>query len=219
MESAALTRVAVWDAPVRLVHWAFVIGVAGAWWTGETGRLDWHRYCGYGLLGLLVFRVYWGFFGSAAARFAGFLRGPRAILAYLRARPRAASPGHSPLGGLGVLALLTLLTAQVTLGLFAVDIDGIESGPLSHWVSFATGRACAWGHQVVFNVLLAFIGLHVAAIAYYGLVLRQNLVGTMIHGQRALPPATSRSLARVSLPALIVGVGLAVAVVWFISRG
>ncbi|MCC7462466.1 MAG: cytochrome b/b6 domain-containing protein [Gammaproteobacteria bacterium] len=207
----------VWDLPVRLGHWALVALVAAAWWTGETGRLDWHRWGGYALLGVLVFRVYWGFFGSPAARFAGFLKGPRAIIAYLRARTHAPSPGHTPPGGLSVLTLLSLLIAQVGLGLFAVDVDGIESGPLSHWVSFETGRTCAGAHHVLFNVLLAFIGLHIAAIAWYRLVRGENLLATMIHGRRELPPGTSPAPARLSMPALIVGVALAAAVVWYVS--
>ena len=148
----------VWDIPTRVVHWSFVLGLAFSWWTAETGRLEWHRWSGYTLLALVLFRVYWGFAGSSTARFRNFVRGPRAIREYLRAPP-AVTVGHNPLGALSVLALLGLLLMQIVLGLFAVDVDGIESGPLSLYVSFETGRACAEWHEVVFNALLALIAL------------------------------------------------------------
>src|SRR5262245_40644327 len=130
-------NVKVWDVPTRLVHWLMVLAVATSWWTGDTGRLEWHRWSGYTLLGLVIFRVYWGFFGSSTARFRQFVRGPREVASYLRGTWRV-TPGHNPIGAWSVLALIALLSAQVVLGLFAVDVDGIESGPLSLYVSFET---------------------------------------------------------------------------------
>lgn len=80
--------------------------------------------------------------------------------------------------------MLALLALQVLLGLFAVDVDGIESGPLSHLVSFDQGRAAAALHELVFNILLAFIALHIAAVLFYLVVRRRNLVTPMITGYR-----------------------------------
>lgn len=210
------TRVRVWDLPTRLVHWLLVLGIAVSWWTGDTGRLEWHRWSGYGLLGLVAFRIYWGFFGASTARFRNFLRGPRTVVQYLRgAWPPAA--GHNPLGALSVLALLLALLAQIVLGLFAVDVDGIESGPLSLYVSFDAGRAAAQWHEALFEVLLWLIALHVAAIAYYGFVKRQNLAAGMLHGKRdygrELPPVRYASAVQ-----LIVGVVLAALLTWLVTR-
>ena len=56
-EQPSPTRVRVWDVPTRLVHWLIVIGVAISWWTGDSGRLEWHRWSGYGLLALVAFRL------------------------------------------------------------------------------------------------------------------------------------------------------------------
>ena len=172
------------------------------------------------MLGLIVFRLYWGVAGSTASRFASFVRGPRAILAYLRALPTRASPkspGHNPLGALSVLVLLVLLLAETVLGLFTVDVDGIESGPLASWVSFDAGRACAQWHHLIFNVLLWLIGLHLAAIAFYALYKRENLVGPMIHGRKILPP--QGSIASGSWPRVGVGAALSIAIVWLTARG
>jgi cytochrome b len=206
----------VWDLPTRLVHWSLVVGIALSWWTGETGRLEWHRWSGYGLLGLVTFRIYWGFFGASTARFRNFLRGPRTVVQYLRgAWPPAA--GHNPLGALSVLALLALLLAQIVLGLFAVDVDGIESGPLSLYVSFETGRGAAEWHGALFDALLWLIALHIAAIAYYGFVKKQNLAAAMLHGERDLGrelPAVQHA----SAVQLAVGVVLAALLTWLVTR-
>ncbi|HEY5808433.1 MAG TPA: cytochrome b/b6 domain-containing protein [Povalibacter sp.] len=218
-------RIQIWDVPIRLAHWLMVILIAVSWWTAENGQLEYHRYSGYTLLGLLVFRIYWGFAGSATARFANFVKGPKSIALYLKQLPRRVSehsvsvPGHNPLGALSVLALLLLLLAQVSLGLFAVDVDGIESGPLSHLVSFETGRACAEVHETLFNVLLAIIALHIAAVLFYFFYKRDNLITAMIHGKRVV--ATDAEIAPVRTPRVpfVIGVILAAGVVWWITRG
>src|SRR5690606_41063123 len=77
--ASSVARVRIWDVPTRLVHWLIVASVATSWWTAERGDLELHRYSGYLLLGLLLFRIYWGFAGSSSARFAHFVKGPRAI--------------------------------------------------------------------------------------------------------------------------------------------
>ena len=210
------TRVPVWDVPVRLVHWLMVLSVAGAWWTADTGRMDWHQYCGYALLALVSFRVYWGFLGSSTARFSQFMRGPREIVNYLKGR-RAHVPGHNPLGALSVVALLALLLTQVVLGLFTVDVDGIESGPLSTYVSFDAGRLAANWHDKLFDVLLWLIGLHIAAVLYYVLIRKENLIGPMLSGKRAYDsdqPAVKTG----SVILLIVGIALAGMLTWWVSR-
>lgn len=177
--------VRVWDLPVRLAHWLLVLLCAFSWWSAEEGRLDWHRLSGYAVLGLVVFRIVWGLVGSETARFASFLRGPKAIAAYLSSKSDAIRQvGHNPVGGWAVVALLGALLVQAVLGLFAVDVDGIESGPLAVFVSFDAGRAAASAHHLVFNLLLGLIGLHLLAIAFYALAKRQNLIGPMLSGKR-----------------------------------
>ena len=213
---AAVALVRVWDLPTRLAHWSFVVGVMFSWWTAETGRLEWHRWSGYALLGVLLFRLYWGFFGSSTARFSQFVRGPRAIASYLRGAWTNA-PGHNPLGALSVLGLLGLLLLQIVLGLFAVDVDGIESGPLSLYVSFETGRRCAEWHEWVFNALMVLILVHVIAVLYYLVRKRQNLVGAMVTGKREFETQMA-PVTRGSWLSLLVGIVLASGVTWAVSK-
>ncbi|MET0293753.1 MAG: cytochrome b/b6 domain-containing protein, partial [Phenylobacterium sp.] len=181
-------RVRLWDLPTRLFHWLLVGLVAFSWFTVETGRLPWHRYSGYAILGLIVFRLIWGVVGSSTARFASFVKGPAAVARYARslfAKGHAALPGHNPMGGWSVAAMLALLALQVGMGLFVVDDDtGFESGPLSGYVSYERGLELGEWHEIMFNVLLVLIGLHLAAVLFYLLFKRENLISAMLTGRR-----------------------------------
>ena len=180
-------RVLVWDGAVRLFHWLAVLLVALMWWTAENGVMDWHRRLGIILLSLLVFRFIWGLIGPPTARFARMTFHPRAVFAYFRdllsGRHRPAF-GHNPAGTLSVFAILLVLCVQVGTGLFAVDVDGLESGPLARHVSFEAGRQAAEIHETSFNILIALILLHVAAIVTYLIAFRDNLVRPMVTGRR-----------------------------------
>ena len=211
-------RVALWDLPTRIVHWALVLLIPFSWWSAEEHHMDWHRLSGYVILGLLTFRLIWGLVGSSSARFASFVRGPRDVVAYARGLGGAVL-GHNPIGGWNVVALLTLLVGQVGLGLFAVDIDGLESGPLSHWVSFEAGRTAAEWHEGAFKLLQVLIGLHIAAVLFYLFVRRDNLIAAMFSGVKTVDAAPAKSptiapLGRALLVALI-----AASLAWWVSQG
>ena len=181
-------RVMVWDGAVRLVHWLMVLLVPLLWWTAEQGHMDWHKRFGLVMFGLVLFRLLWGFLGTWTARFGPMLKRIGSVGSYLRKlrrREPGATFGHSPLAVLSVFALLLALTIQVATGLFSVDVDGLESGPLAVTISFETGRQFAEVHEFNFNLLVALIGLHVAAIAFYHFVLKEKLVRAMVTGRRS----------------------------------
>ena len=212
-------RVRLWDAPVRLTHWLLVGLIAFSWWAVED-HLNWHRWSGYAVIGLVVFRIYWGFAGGGAARFASFVKGPKATLAYLSTlgrRDRSTTPGHNPLGALSILAILAVLAAQVGTGLFAVDIDAFEGGPFSDRVSFDQGREIAEWHELVFRVLQGLVVLHVAAVLFYLIWKRTDLIGPMVTGRRRLP--SDPGLAGAPLWRFVLGVALAGAIAWALAKG
>ena len=182
-------RVRVWDLPTRLFHWSLLVAVGVAWWSITVHNLTIHRTAGAVVAGLLVFRLWWGLFGASTARFGDFVKGPVAVLRYARGQTASGpvSAGHNPMGGWSVIALLAVLVATVALGLFAVDVDGLESGPFAGLVTFEDGRLASRLHDTAFDALKVLVVLHLAAIAYYAVVKRQNLVGPMIDGQK--PPA------------------------------
>jgi cytochrome b len=181
--------VRIWDLPIRLFHWTLLGVVLLAWRTAETHELGLHRLAGSAVAGLLVFRLWWGLFGGSSARFASFVKGPKAVWGYARAlfSGGAAEPeaGHNPLGGWSVAALLTCLLVLVGAGLFAVDVDGLESGPFAGRVDFDLGRLASHIHALAFDALEALVALHLAAIAFYAIVKRRDLVGPMLTGRSA----------------------------------
>jgi cytochrome b len=182
-------RYRVWDGPVRLFHWAVVLIVLAQWASAEWNLLsmDWHFRLGYVMLGLVIWRVLWGFFGSENARFAHFLRGPAAIASYapttLERKPDAMA-GHNPLGGWAVIALLAVLLVQAGSGLFSSD-DIFRFGPLAERVSADTMDVMSDLHETLTDVLIALIAVHLAAIGWHLAWKRENLITPMITGRRA----------------------------------
>lgn len=174
-------RVRVWDLPTRLFHWTLLVLVVAAFVTGEIGgnAMAWHGWTGLGILGLIVFRVVWGFVGSTYARFSHFVRGPGAIHAYLRGEWLGL--GHNPLGALSVLGLLALVAFQVGTGLFSND-DIAFRGPLQTLVSDAISNQLTGWHHLGKNLLIALVALHVGAVVFYVRVKKHNILKPMVLG-------------------------------------
>ncbi len=179
-------RVPTWDLPTRIFHWSIVLLIPFLWWSAEEGRMDLHIPAGIAMFGLLLFRLIWGVFGGSTARFAVFVKGPRALRAHIGGRS-IPGVGHNPLGALSVIAMLIVLALQAGLGLFATDEDGLASGPLAHLVSYDVSEALTELHHDLFNLLAALIALHVAAIIFYLIVRRRNLVRAMLVGDGEAP--------------------------------
>lgn len=228
MPSTQISRhtVRVWDLPTRLVHWLLAACVVFSIVTAKIGgnAMDWHFRSGYVILTLLVFRLLWGLFGGHWSRFATFVRGPGTVWRYARGKPRAGDRfdvGHNPLGALSVLAMLVFLAAQVASGLFADD-EIMHTGPLIRYVSGSTSLKLTAYHKLIGQwVIIALVVLHVAAVLYYVVGKKRNLIGPMVHGDMtsvepapaAADGAAARGLAVVLL-ALCAG-----AVAWLVSLG
>jgi cytochrome b len=180
--------------------------------------MEWHQRSGLAILLLLSFRLLWGFVGSSTSRFANFLHGPRGVATYLRGE-EPPLPGHNPLGGWSVIAMLVLLCLQVGTGLLAVDVDGIESGPLSYLVDFDQGRTAAAIHHTSFNILLGLIALHILAITFYLVVRRRNLVARMVTGRDPTLPPEVETMVRGKGWVLVAVLGVAMLFTWWISNG
>ena len=187
--------VRVWDPATRLFHWALVILVAFNIYTGSVGgrgEMDLHMKSGQAILTLVLFRVVWGLVGSRHSRFGDFVRGPAAVVGYLRRllRGGAEAPpvrGHNPLGGWSVMAMLASLLVQAGTGLFSND-DIFTEGPLAKTVSKATSDTLTWVHHVNSKVLFVLIAVHLLAVFGYLIVKHDNLIRPMITGRKEMPP-------------------------------
>lgn len=182
----ALRAVRVWDLPVRLFHWSLVALLVASWASRKLDYMEVHRWSGYAILILVVFRFGWGLVGSRHARFEDFLRTPRAMREYMAdilAGRKTVFLGHNPAGGWSVIAMLVCLLAQAVTGLFVTD-DVLFDGPFHRAVSEATSHRLKQLHGINFNVLLLLVGLHLAAIAFYRVAKGENLVRPMVTGTK-----------------------------------
>ena len=186
-------KIRIWDLPLRLFHWLLVLAVMGSFVTVKLGgnAMIWHARLGYFVLALLLFRIVWGFWGSRYAKFSQFVKGPRAILEYLKSGHE--TPGHSPLGALSVLALIGLFLAQSLAGLFASD-DIAFDGPLVKYVSSSWVEWLTSLHRWNEWVLLGLVAIHVAAIIYYKRWKGIDLIRPIINGHKEFSESQSKQI-------------------------
>lgn len=192
LEASSPRRLRVWDLPTRLFHWALAICFVGLMATGTLGgsAMVFHFRFGYAVLTLLLFRLVWGVMGGRWSRFSNFVVSPAALLRYLQGRSHGLEVGHSPLGSLAVLTMLTLLSLQVGTGLVSDD-EITFAGPLSAWVPNAwVSLATSYHARVGKWVLIALVIVHLGAIFFYTLK-KQGLVAAMLHGDKLLPTTNS----------------------------
>ncbi len=164
----------MWDRPTRLFHWLFAGSVIGAWGLAEVSR-DLHEWLGYLALVLVTFRLFWGWFGNAYARFAAFTPGIQELQSYvgdlLRCREKRYL-GHNPLGALMVFTLLSLVVVASLSGWYLETDAGFGSDE---------GHAL---HEWAVLLLEIAVPLHVVGVIYTGLRHRESLVMAMIHGRK-----------------------------------
>ena len=174
-------RIRLWDLPTRPFHWLLALCVIAALVSGQIGGklIDLHGKIGLAIVGLIAFRLVWGFAGSTYARFAHFFPTPGKIKAYLNGEWQGL--GHNPLGALSVFGLILLLTVQVLTGLFAND-DIAFVGPLYELISKSLSNRLSGIHELLSNALIALVVLHLAAIVFYVRVKKDNLLKPMVTG-------------------------------------
>jgi cytochrome b len=210
-----------WDLPVRLFHWLVVLLVISQIVTASVGgtAMQFHAFGGYAILTLVLFRVLWGFFGGTHARFRDFVRGPGAVVRYaksMRRGPHSAHRGHNPLGGWSVLAMLGSLLVQATTGLFAND-DVMMEGPLAKHVSDRASEIVTAIHDVNAVVLLTLVAVHIAAVLFYLLARKENLIAPMITGRKqSVTSDESARYGKLWLAAVLLG--CSAAAVYFVVR-
>lgn len=211
-DATPLARIRLWDLPTRLFHWSLVVAVTVAIVTGKAGGewMELHGRAGLAIVGLVSFRLAWGFLGSRYARFLTFLPTPKSLLSYLKGEWQGV--GHNPLGALSVLALLSLLGAQAFTGLVGNDSNAFY-GPLFELVDESLSNKLTGWHHLLADGLLVLIGLHVVAIAFYLAIKRDNLVRPMVTGWKEVPKGNQGG-GRARPIALIVSVIVAVVAVY-----
>ena len=178
----------VWDIFVRVSHWLIVLLVISAFVSANFGDAEfkWHSWNGYAIFVLVTTRIIWGLVGSTTARFSHFIKSPFQVFYYLRDLLTGKSIqflGHNPAGGWMVVVFWIVLLAQATTGLFSSD-DIVAEGPLTYTVSEDTVMEMTGWHNLIFNVLLALIALHLVAVIFHQWKKKEKLVQAMFHGKK-----------------------------------
>lgn len=193
-------RILVWDLPTRVFHWLLAWSFAGAFVTAESERLRGiHVVLGYTVLGLVAFRLAWGFIGTRYARFSSFWYRPRRVAAYLKS-VFSGTPehhiGHNPAGSWAIFGLLSLAAAAGASGWLVYNDIG--------------GRLAEGLHEGIANVMLALVAVHIAGVAVSSLLHRENLVRAMWNGGKR-----GDARAAASGPRTAIGIALLAAVLAF----
>ncbi|MCA8869786.1 MAG: cytochrome b/b6 domain-containing protein [Rhodobacteraceae bacterium] len=197
-EGAAVTKARIWDPWIRAFHWGLVAAFAIVWLTADEVQKV-HEIAGYIIAGLIAFRLIWGLVGSRYARFSQFLRGPKATLSYCRdmalGRERRYL-GHNPAGAVMIVALLFTLAATALTGWLIEEPD--RTARLPELVQIVPpARADEAGHhdhkkndtledvhEVLANLLLMLVALHVAGVILASVRHRENLARAMVTGKK-----------------------------------
>lgn len=167
----------VWDPLVRVFHWSLVLGFAIAWISAED-LVGLHRYSGYFVGILVAIRVLWGLAGPQYARFSQFVRGPRAVMDYLKSMLAGREKryvGHNPAGGaMVVVMVLTLIVTSATGWLTTLP-------QYRHWGLLKEG------HDAVASLTMILIVMHVSGVVLASLRHKENLARAMVTGEKRAP--------------------------------
>jgi len=177
--------VRVWDPLVRLFHWSLLIAVGVAYFTQEQ-HYEEHLLSGYVVLGLVVFRLFWGVAGSRHARFTQLCPTPATLLSHLKSMARLQAPrylGHNPAGGVMVIALLLCLSCIALSGI-ALDAAENRSGPLASARLFLYTDTINAIHDYATQLLLVLVALHVLGVVLSSVLHRENLPLAMVTGKK-----------------------------------
>jgi cytochrome b len=171
----------VWDVPTRIFHWLLVICFAGAWLTAESERLQMIHYAfGYSACALVFFRLLWGVIGTKYARFSQFIKNPKEMVTHIKSLligHQDISPGHNPVGGIVMFGLMLII---LLIGL---------SGYLS--VKEIFGDFMSEMHEVVSNLALGLVAIHIVAAVIMSVLQKENLISAMVTGKKQGLPEQS----------------------------
>lgn len=176
-------RMTVWDSPIFVTHWLLAICFVGAILTQESEKFRLvHVTMGYTMLGIVGFRLIWGFIGSKYARFTTikprFLRVRENIQAILGGN-KEFSIGLNAIGFVAAYLLMALVLLASASGYLVFN----EIGP----------ELISEIHELVGNLIIAVVVVHVGSIvlnAIYQRLQKSNAeVATKIGvlAQRARP--------------------------------
>lgn len=204
----------IWDWPLRVWHWSIAICASTALVTGLVK--DWdamtiHRWSGIAVVALLGFRLLWGIWGGTYSRFRNYWTSPKKVVLHFQGR--VDPQPHTPPGIALAVCLMVALSVQAVAGMFTTDDVFIE-GPFARFAPDALVELSTDLHHQLWWAIIALIGIHLAAHAVYGGVLRSSIPMAMFTGRKA----TNAQPTEFSSTIAIVTYGIAIAMFYVVVR-
>ncbi|TVO78408.1 cytochrome b/b6 domain-containing protein [Sedimenticola selenatireducens] len=181
-------EIKVWDLPVRVFHWSLAACFIIAYIT-EDDFISLHSYAGYTILGLILFRLIWGFVGTRHARFSDFIQPPQNVFSYLKRVLTFTAEryvGHNPAGGAMVFALLLSLILTTLSGMATYGVEQ-SAGPLAglmNGLPVYVGKAAEEVHEFLANFTMLLVLFHLAGVLAASFQHSENLIRSMFTGRK-----------------------------------
>ena len=172
-------KVKVWDLSLRLFHFILIFLIIGSYVSAKFDMLNIHQYFGVSLLGLIFFRILWGFIGTNYSRFASFNISLKGALTQFSKQSQNISI-RTPLGSFSTLSFIIVLLVLAISGLFSSD-DVLYDAPLAYlvprYVYFWTDI-----HNLFHFILYFLVGIHILAIIHYQVIKKHKIIERMVDG-------------------------------------
>ena len=199
-------KVKVWDLSLRVFHFILIVLVIGSYISAKLDMLNIHQYFGVSLLGLIFFRILWGFIGSYYSKFKSFNISIKGALTQFSKKTQNKSI-RSPLGSFSTITFIIVLFVLSISGLFSSD-DVLYDAPLAH---LAPNYVYFWTdiHNLFHFFIYFLVGIHILAILYYQIIKKHKIIQRMVDGytrinQKSVKPINEKSLIGVLLISIFI---------------
>ncbi len=169
----------IWDLPLRLFHISLIFLVIGSISSAKLNMLHVHQYFGVALLGLVLFRIIWGFFGTYYSSFKSFNLSIKDALSQF-SKTNTNTSIRTPIGCYSTLIFIIVLLSISVSGLFSSD-DILYDAPLSFLTPNHTSDWTNF-HNILHYILYILIGTHISAILYYQIVKKIKIIERILDG-------------------------------------
>ena len=181
----------VWDLSLRVFHFILIILIIGSYISAKLDMLNIHQYFGVSILGLIFFRILWGFIGSYYSKFESFNISIKGALTQFSKKNQNKSI-RTPLGSFSTLTFIIVLIGLSISGLFSSD-DVLYDAPLAH---LASNYVYLWTdiHNLLHFFLYFLVGTHILAILYYQIIKKHKIIQRMTDGYTRINQKNVRSI-------------------------
>lgn len=170
----------IWDLNIRIFHLMLIITVIISIISGKFSYFYIHEISGITLFFLILFRIYWGFFGGYYSKFKNFNLNKNSLLNYFKNKEKKYF-GHNPLGSLSIFSIFVLILLTSLSGMFSSD-DIFYDGPFVKLAPQLVGIFTNI-HDILHYFLYLLIILHLSAVSYYQFFLKEKIINQMIDGK------------------------------------